>query len=407
MHLAEDPEKRRLHNVNSKVLSVLPGIRGLVDERGFVLLTQKFIAGIETMRFFWGGAVQVFLEPSSDPALNLDDVWIDPASVGFEIFIVDYKALQSSASFMRSAVVLGALGYRQNSLSRICNSLRIPCVYVAELTLKTRLQIVATTTPNLIVKWRRALWEINQERKNKDAIRFASGVQCNGTPTFEAYQHIARSAMLFFDTRLSKRDLATEEDLQKRISRLEEGRPLQLVFSGRLVSIKGLDYLLDVALRLMTDGLDFQLSICGDGPMRPFLEKFVIQNGLNRQVKFLGVLDFSVQLLPFLKSTADVFVCCHTQGDPSCTYLETLGCGIPIVGYGNEALAGISKLTDAVFVSAENDPIALASTLQALDKDRRKLIKATLSAMDFSRQRVFENEFQQRIEHLKHIGLQE
>jgi colanic acid/amylovoran biosynthesis glycosyltransferase len=31
----------------------------------------------------------------------------------------------------------------------------------------------------------------------------------------------------------------------------------------------------------------------------------------------------------------DVFVCCHIQIDPPCTYLESYGAGLPIVGYAN------------------------------------------------------------------------
>lgn len=38
---------------------------------------------------------------------------------------------------------------------------------------------------------------------------------------------------------------------------------------------------------------------------------------------------------------------CHRQGDPSCTYLETYACGMPIVGYNNQAHQGILASNNA------------------------------------------------------------
>jgi colanic acid/amylovoran biosynthesis glycosyltransferase len=390
--------------MKKKMLSILPGLKAAVDDRGFVLLTRKFVDGIQSMQRRWGGPVQVFIEPTKDAGGNLDDVWIDPQSVGFSIFVVSYDGLRADMHFAKSAVVLGSLGYRQNELSKFCRSRGIPCVYVSELTLKTRLQIVASTAPSSPIKWRRFLWEFNQERRNKKALRLASGVQCNGTPSYEAYKNIAPNALLFFDTRLTSQDLANSQDVQKRVDRITSSQPLQLVFSGRLVSIKGVDHLLEVALQLKRSGIDYRLTICGDGPMRPTLEKFVDEKGLGDLVRFLGVLDFSTELLPLLSHTVDLFVCCHTQGDPSCTYLETLGCGVPIVGYANEALAGIATLTKAVFVSKENDPAALARTIAVLNMHRNRLVVATQASLEFAKHRIFEIEFERRIEHLKALA---
>ena len=48
------------------------------------------------------------------------------------------------------------------------------------------------------------------------------------------------------------------------------------------------------------------------------------------EVQFRGNLDFKHRLVPLLQNEIDLFVCPHVQGDPSCTYLETMACGVPL-----------------------------------------------------------------------------
>src|SRR6185295_17610925 len=98
-------------------------------------------------------------------------------------------------------------------------------------------------------------------------------------------------------------------------------------------------------------GVRFTLDIAGGGTLDAEVRASVAQLGLTDHVRFHGVLDFHDQLLPLIKERADLFVCCHRQGDPSCTYLETFACGTPIAGYANGALDGLSRLSGAAFLS--------------------------------------------------------
>ena len=43
-----------------------------------------------------------------------------------------------------------------------------------------------------------------------------------------------------------------------------------------------------------------------------------------------GVVDFETELVPFTRQNADIFLGCHRQSDPSCTYLEAMGCGVAV-----------------------------------------------------------------------------
>ena len=148
------------------------------------------------------------------------------------------------------------------------------------------------------------------------------------------------------------------------------GKKLRLTFSGRLSLMKGVDDLLNVAqhLRKMLDGW-FHLSICGEGEYASQLHKDIRANELENFVTMRGTMDFKTQLVPFVTNETDIFVCCHRQGDPSCTYLETMACGVPIVGYANDAWEQLSHHSNSGWVTKLGDPEMLAYKIASLNRE--------------------------------------
>jgi glycosyltransferase involved in cell wall biosynthesis len=274
---------------------------------------------------------------------------------------------------------------------------------LAEYSLKTRKQIVATNTKNPLLRLRRNLWQHSQERKQRRSIALASGVQCNGTPTYEAYRKISPNPLLFFDTRVTERMTATEAEIVKRYTNRDIDRPLRLLFSGRLIKMKGADHLLKVAQHLKRSGIPFELYICGDGQLKPEMERQIQIQGLKDCVQMMGVLDFKTELVPFAKETIDLFVCCHRQGDPSCTYLETMACGVPIVGYGNEAFEGIVAHSGAGWVVPMDRPDQLANKIAELSHSPAELQAMAIKALHFAKQNTFEKTFNRRIHHIHNV----
>jgi glycosyltransferase involved in cell wall biosynthesis len=127
----------------------------------------------------------------------------------------------------------------------------------------------------------------------------------------------------------------------------------------------------------------------------------IVAHDLSRQVRLAGVLDFHRELVPKVKHETDVFVCCHRQGDPSCTYLETMGCGVPIVGYDNEAFAGVVAASGSGWSVPMNQPRLLARRIQELDMDRLQIAQVSRKSLAFAAQHSFEATFRKRIEHLQ------
>lgn len=385
-------------------LAVLPNLRALPRPGGRVVLTRKFISGMQEYAKLWNGPLVAVMEPTSDPSSSLDNVEVDPASLDFGVEVTSYDSPDLAARLGRSAVIFGGVSYRQNHLADLGRSLGVPVVFGTEYTLRTRIQILRSETRNPLLQARRSLWEWQQERRQRRAIQRAQGIQCNGTPTFEAYRALSPNPLLFLDTRTTEDLFVSAGALERRLEELRAGRPLRLAFSGRLNRMKGADHLLAVAKRLAERGCEFELAICGGGPLEEELAREIERAQLGSRVQLRGVLDFRSELVPFVARSVDLFVCCHRQGDPSCTYLETFACGVPIAGYANEAFAGLMRLADVGVVTPLDDVDALAAAIHSLARDRERLAALSRAALRFAREHSFEAEFRRRIAHLRGIA---
>jgi colanic acid/amylovoran biosynthesis glycosyltransferase len=213
--------------------------------------------------------------------------------------------------------------------------------------------------------------------------------------------HLNNNRFLFFDTRVTSEMIAKDADINLKTEGLLRDQPLRLAFSGRLLSIKGVDHLPLVAAELKRRQILFTMDIFGGGEYEPKLRRDIAKYDLTKEVTLHGVVDFKTQLMPRINKNTDLFVCCHRQGDPSCTYLETLACGTPIVGYGNEAFLGLLQYGDFGWSSPINDPIALADQIGKINRDRQNLAKAMKTARNFAMQHSFEVTFSRRIEHIQ------
>lgn len=382
-------------------LVILPNLPGLRKPDGTIVLTKKLIDGAHSMAAAWRGPVHMIVEPWDTFSDNLDNVAVPPDDGAVRVSVLPYDRGDLIAHLRGTAAVLAAVSYRQNHIAELCARAAVPCVYVTEYTLRTRYDIVCAETINPILRARRGLWEYGQERRQARAIRNAAGVQCNGTPTHAAYRRINPRACLFFDTRCRAGDVIPLPALEARVAQLEARRPLRLLFSGRFLPWKGVQYLPRVAARLRELGVQFKLDLCGDGISTPGLRADIARLGLEDCVRLRGVLDFRLELTPLMQDGIDLFVCPHVQGDPSSTYAEAFAAGLPIAGFANEALAGMQQLAQAGVVTPMRDVGALARAVADLDRDRARLATAARRARAFALEHTFERTTQRRMDHVR------
>ncbi len=381
-------------------LLVLPSLRAICRADGTIVMTRKFIEGMEQYVSRWPGPVATVLEGTDVESNNLDNVAVRPEQLSFGVTVADFDSAAFRTLLTPDTVALCGGDHRQNHVVDWCRQSGATAVVCTEYSLRTRWQIAQTEERRWLKRWRRMAWEVNQERIRRTYLAQAAGVQCNGTPTFDAYAPLNQRTMLYFDTRTTREALIAPESLERRLNELVEGRPLRLAFSGRLIEMKGADHLPLIAAELRRMNVPFELTIYGDGALRERLRQHVIELGLADCVQLPGTLDFHRELLPRLRSECDLFVCPHRQGDPSCTYLETLACGVPIVGYANEAFAGILRRAEVGWSARLDDPRGVAQEVARLHQQRDELRRTSRAAIEFAAQHTFELEFQRRIEHL-------
>jgi len=388
--------KKRLVIITAMRITVLRG-RELV-------LTNKFISGIHQYMRHWDGPICVLAEGSSQLDSNLDHVAVsgrDPrGELGFDVQTVDFNPAAIRWQLEDDDLLLASLVPNLSFVPSLRRFGNLTIVYVSEYSLRTRLQIARCDARNPLRLLKRSVFEASTEELMRRAVALSDGVQCNGTPTFDAYRGVSPDPLLFFDTRVKGGMMATEHDVVRRGA----PGPIRLVYSGRLIPIKGADHLLEVARHLAAFGVVFELTVYGGGNLVPEMRRVIDSQGLAGRVKLAGVLDFETELVPAVKERADLFVCCHRQGDPSCTYLETMSCGVPIIGYDNEALRGIVGESHCGWLTPMDRPRELAMRIALLSRNRSALADHANAAIRFAKNHTFERTFERRIEHLKQIA---
>lgn len=374
-------------------LTIFPSLPVSRLPDGRVSITRKLISGLQAYVQRWDADIVVPMQ-SGPLGSNLDNEAVDPRQLPFRL-VVDGDV---RAEIAQSAVVLATATADQTHLAPICRELQVPFAYVSEYSLRTRLQMVRAETRNPLLLLRRTLWHVQQERRLRRAISLADGVQCNGTPTYDAYRDLTPNPLLFFDTRSADDALIGADELATRLAGLMRHEPLRLAFSGRLVRIKGADHLIDVAQHLDRLGVAFHMTICGDGELSDSMRARIG----SLPVVMAGVLDFERELQPLLKRSIDLFVCCHRQGDPSCTYLETMSTGVPIVSYDNEAFVGVRAAAGTGWSVPMDRPDLMAAQIARLS--RAEIAEASHQSLGFAKLHTFEKVFDQRIEHLRRLS---
>lgn len=138
-----------------------------------------------------------------------------------------------------------------------------------------------------------------------------------------------------------------------------------LLFVGRLVRIKRLDVLLQIAARVGKARPNLRVAIVGDGPLRDELAKLTRELGLEQKVFFAGHQD---QICEWLQRTRLFVLTSDSEGLPL-SVLEAMMAGVPCV------VSDVGDLADAV-VNGKNgwrvprrDPDAFAEAILALLTD--------------------------------------
>ena len=335
-----------------------------------LFLDDKAVSGLRLYSEYWPGRVRCIFREGRAAKILFGRLY-DTISLPFEVTIVAEGAPIPDVIVRDAAAVLGSGdNHLDFSLAGQCRRLGIPLVFTIEYILETRLQIISLSETPWIKKLKSMVWTIKSELARRRAFVQADALQANGTPAAERYASLNREILTYFDTRLSNSMIASQSEVAEKAARRASGGPLRLAFSGRLERMKGADHLPILAERLMARGVDFRFDIFGVGSLASTMQEAIKRGGFSERVTIYDPLNFETGLVPWMCGEADLFVCCHRQSDPSSTYMETLGCGVPIVGYRNRAIDGIIEIADVGWLVQKDNIDALADKIAMLAAHR-------------------------------------
>lgn len=381
-------------------LLMLPPAPVIERPNGAVRLDVKFLEGMRLHASLWQDRFDCILRRGADAIPFGVDV--NRGELSYDVATLDpLETLAAGRLAGYDLVVASGDLHSELHLADPPRDAATKLVYVVEYTIATRLRVVLLDRGRSLPRKLRSLaWNLAQELRRRRAFRRADGLQVNGYPAYEAYRRLNPNTLLYLDGRMTPALLATETEMRARAARLLSGAPLRLFHSGRLEPMKGAQDLIPVARSLAQAGLDFTLDIYGAGSLREQIRAGV-RDGLADRVTLHDPVDFETELVPVARARGDVFLSCHRQADPSCTYLESMGCGLAVVGYDNAMWSALARASGAGWTAPMGDASALARRILALDADRPAVVAACAAGLAFASRHDFLSESRRRIDHLR------
>jgi colanic acid/amylovoran biosynthesis glycosyltransferase len=148
----------------------------------------------------------------------------------------------------------------------------------------------------------------------------------------------------------------------------------RFVCVGRLCEAKGQLLLIAAAARLKAAGIEFELVLAGDGPMRVEIEKLIDKHGLNSQVRITGWISSSSVRSEILAARA-LILPTFAEGLPV-VLMEAMALRRPVL---STYVAGIPELV----TSGENGWLFAAGSVEDLVEAMAKCL--TVTPQDLSR----------------------
>ncbi|NIG55226.1 glycosyltransferase [Chitinophaga sp. Cy-1792] len=133
---------------------------------------------------------------------------------------------------------------------------------------------------------------------------------------------------------------------------------------GRLIEVKDYRNLFDAMQLLLPSGVAFTLDIAGDGDLKNELKAQVELAGLNRHVRFLGLVKNIAQMLPDYDGYV---ISSRSEGMPM-ALLEAMSAGLPVTGTDVGGIRSIVEGADGGIVVPARDPVGLSNGMMQLMK---------------------------------------
>lgn len=163
---------------------------------------------------------------------------------------------------------------------------------------------------------------------------------------------------------------------------IKQQRPLRMISVGRLIEFKGFQHLIGTCGLLKRRGMEFEMHIVGEGPMRPDLEEKIAAEGLGDCVRLMGVR--TQEEIKRELAEADLFVLASIFDSVGASDIlptvitEAMACHLPVV---STTVTGIPEMVAqgvTGLLVEPGDEVGMADAISELagDPERRKQMGA-------------------------------
>ena len=171
---------------------------------------------------------------------------------------------------------------------------------------------------------------------------------------------------------------------------LSDGQRLVILLAGRFVEKKGIEYALGAADHLARAGIDFELRLAGDGPLRRRIEGIVESRALGDRVKILGFLSHAELVREIYRAHIGIVPSVtasngDSEGGAPKVLLEMEATGLPIVAFRHADIPYVAPEGMASVLVDERDSKGLAEAIKGLIAEKEKWPEIGRKASDFAR----------------------
>lgn len=367
-------------------------------QNGVLLIDRKFHLGMLNYVAKLGERIVTVHPKGEMPVMDPVELAVD--KLGYQVLVHD-PDLSEQIATLDYCVRNSSLIYGEGlGVERIARELGIPQVAVLEYDLATQISVAASQVSSRARKLSRSLktaWHYRQANKRWGRV---TALHCNGYPIYDAMSSCNQQRLLYLDSRMDADMLIEVDTLERRLSNVPNR--LRLLYSGRYEPMKGAIDCIKVAIACIELNIDVELHCYGQGSQHDAMVGLVEATRCGDRVMIHDAVPYPE--LVKISRGFDAFVCCHVQADPSCTYLESFGAGLPIVGYGNTMWRRLCEESGAGFYSQVHQPGRVAKDVARLAADHGLLAEKSRLARTFAAAHTFEIEFRKRTDDMLRLA---
>lgn len=276
-----------------------------------------------------------------------------------------------------------------------------PTVFVQDTDIVVQAQELAAHKP-LHSRLRARLYTRRYEQKARWCVARSSLSLLKGKSLMRRYGSFALNAHEFHDTSYTEAEMAPAATVDARLRSLASGRPVRLVYCGRLVARKGVALGLEILAGARASGAAIEFDVIGDGEERARLEAEVARLRLGGSVRFLGQAAYGPELIERLAAYDGLFFTPTAEDTPRMIF-DGYAAGLPLLGSDIEYIRERASEENASLVLPRADVARAAHDLATLARDPTRLAELARRAYDAGRYHAADHWYRRRAQWVNEI----